>query len=225
VNSADTDAASNRVGPGAAWGLVRTVFPSKFGLCRIAGIFADAFSDYPLLRWALTDQSSPARTYFQLFRLLVDEFGSKFGAIDLAEHDSGAAVWIRSDRLPQPNEEKCRQIKNGLEQMLGAQNTKKLLSINHFMERHHPGMPHLYLYLIGVRIHRQRRGLGSQLMLAGLKTADIDRIPVFTETSSEDVVQFYRHFNFEIVDKYFVARRSPATWTLLRTPPKPAGLL
>ena len=62
-------------------------------------------------------------------------------------------------------------------------------------------------------------------MLAGLKTADIDRIPVFTETSSENAIQFYRQFNFEIVDKYFVARRSPATWTMLRTPPKPGRVV
>ena len=113
MNCADSDATSNRGAPDAARGPVRAVFPSKFSLCRIAGIFADAFSDYPLMRWALTDQSAPAQMSFQLFRLLVDEFGSEFGAIDLAEHDSGAAVWIRSGGLPQLSEETCGQLKKG----------------------------------------------------------------------------------------------------------------
>jgi predicted GNAT family N-acyltransferase len=170
-------------------------------------------------------EQDPSRVDFQLFRLLVGEFGCRFGAIDLAKHDSGAAVWIRSDRLPQPNEEQCEQIKHKLQEVLGDRSTKRLLAINHVMEEHHPRTPHLYLYLIGVRRHRQRLGLGSQLMRAGLKMADTDQIPVFIETSSEHLVHFYRQFDFDVVDTYFVARGSPATWTMLRQPRKQASSL
>ena len=220
----DIGATLNQVASDQAGGLVRAVLPSRFSLCRIAGIFADAFSDYPLLRWALTNRSSRARLGFQLFSLLISEFGSRSDAIYRAGHDYGAAIWMRSDRLSQPNEEECGQINQKLQEMLGTRSTKRLLAINRAMEKYHPSTSHLYLYLIGVRRHRQRYGLGSQLMLTGLKTADISRLPVFLETSSEDLIRFYRKFNFEVVDKYVVARGSPPTWTMIRIPRKEASV-
>ena len=85
-----------------------------------------------------------------------------------------------------------------------------------FFGRKHPTESHYYLYAIGARQGFQGRGIGSQLMQAGLGKVDADRMPAYLESSKESNVPFYQRFGFELVEECSPGKGCPPMWRMWR---------
>ncbi len=70
----------------------------------------------------------------------------------------------------------------------------RILSEMHIIEQH------CYLALLGVRIDRQGRGIGANLLAAWLQEVDELALPSYLETDREENRVFYSRVGFEVIE-------------------------
>ena len=131
--------------------------------------------------------------------------------------DKGAvAVWVRSEDLPLISREDGRKFHRLFRRELGLKAANRLLKLHMSMVNHHPRSTHDYLFLLAVRPHFQRAGIGAQLMAQHLVRSDRMGRCCFLETSDSANLTFYAHFGFEVIDRYVINGTSPPTWAMWR---------
>jgi ribosomal protein S18 acetylase RimI-like enzyme len=129
---------------------------------------------------------------------------------------SGGSLW-----LP-PNVKKHIPLQNSMDIAYGMIRHSGLGSIFRGMAfddalgKKHPAEPHFYLYAIGARQGMQGKGIGGQLMEAGLEQADAQNMPAYLECSKEQNVSFYQRYGFEVVEKCTPTKTSPPMWLMWR---------
>ena len=62
--------------------------------------------------------------------------------------------------------------------------------------------PHWYLAQLGVDPAYQKQGYAGRLLRGMFEKTDADGTPCYLETDSESTIPMYRHFGFEIIDKF-----------------------
>lgn len=78
--------------------------------------------------------------------------------------------------------------------------------------------PYLFLFMIGVASDYQGQGFGRVLLDEVIRIAEQDRLPVYLETETENNVQLYQHFGFEVLDKVDLPIIHLPMWEMLRPP-------
>lgn len=82
-------------------------------------------------------------------------------------------------------------------------------------ERHAP-KSHRYLWALGVDPPNQGKGIGSQLLEAGLARADTERAACYLETGLERSVRFYEKFGFKVMGEGESPGSGVHVWAMLR---------
>lgn len=104
---------------------------------------------------------------------------------------------------------------------LPAQDRKRMLAVHSQFEKRKKVLmpePHWYLSAIGVDPERQREGLGSALVHAGIGRADRDNAPIYLETQTKSNVAFYQHLGFEVVGETLATGLDLPVWSMTRNP-------
>jgi len=70
---------------------------------------------------------------------------------------------------------------------------------------------------MGTRPDRQGQGVGTALMVAGLRWCDDDGLPAFLDASSTLSRDFYQRHGFRVVDT-FELPNGPPFWQMRRAP-------
>jgi ribosomal protein S18 acetylase RimI-like enzyme len=78
--------------------------------------------------------------------------------------------------------------------------------------------PHWYLFVLGVEPERQRQGLGTMLLRAGLARADASRQPCYLETTNAQDVPYYEKFGFAALGEETIPRGDLRYWPMVRRP-------
>ena len=76
----------------------------------------------------------------------------------------------------------------------------------------------LYLFMIGVASQHQGQGHGRLLLDEVIKFAESDQLPVYLETETENNVQLYQHFGFEVLNKVDLPVVHLPMWEMVRKP-------
>lgn len=185
----------------------------------VVGVLADAFSDYPVMRFVLGDTGNTAPRLTELIGLFVfrrirlggpmfgvrDKNGTLVGAAVMtlpAEPEPSAEVLQRRDEVWNSLGQDCRERHDAY----GAA-AKTVL----FAEPHH------HLNMIGIRRANHGLGLARPLLEAAIRLAAADPqsagLTLTTETSEN--VRLYQHFGFEVTGEVHVAL-GVHTWGLFR---------
>jgi GNAT superfamily N-acetyltransferase len=168
-----------------------------------------AFNDDPVIRWWIGDRSRRRQLLPGFFEAVAQSYLSYDETYALDDGVS-AAVWAPPGA--KDDEE--------LPALLGAvveEYAERLFEIFGLMEEKHPVEPHYYLFLLGTRPERQRRGHGSSLIAPVLRRCDRYRVPAYLEATSERNKQLYLRHGFEVTDEIPLPG-GPTMWPMWRSP-------
>jgi ribosomal protein S18 acetylase RimI-like enzyme len=168
-----------------------------------------AFATDPVIRWVYPDPGA----YVASFPGVVEVFGGDAfaaGTAAVADGHTGAALWLAPDAPVDAD-----RLVAHLERTVDPRRIDAVLDLLGQMDEHHPADAVWYLPFIGVDPAHQGRGLGSQLLAAGLTRADRDGLPAYLEASSPRNRALYERHGFTVVGE-LRAGDSPPLWPMLR---------
>jgi len=187
----------------------------SLGEHRLVGdIIGDSFADDPVNCWVFGGQDGIRHYFANTAKKLFLPQG--YGHV--MEDGSGASLW-----LP-PNVKKHIPILHNLDTAAamirygGLKSIPRGLLVDNALAKAKPAKPHYYLFAIGSRSAKQGKGIGGTLMTAGLKRADLEKMPVYLESSKERNIAFYRRYGFEMIEKIIPTNGCPPIWSMWREP-------
>lgn len=173
------------------------------------GVLTLAFSTDPMARWSLPD---PAK-YLAIFSSIAKAFGGNAfgkGTAYIADGFTGAALWLPPGAVS--DEESLSRL---FEENTGDDIKEDMHGIFEQMEKFHPTKPHWYLPMIGVDPAHQGEGIGSALLIEGLKAVDRDGLIAYLESSNPRNIPLYERHGFEVIGE-IQSGSSPVLRPMLR---------
>lgn len=168
----------------------------------VARVLSRAFFDDPLFVWLFPD---PHTRMARSARWWAAQAGFSFvpaGSVTVAVSGDerpvvrGAAVWVP----PGVSLPSGRGLLRTVPHTLGLFPVSRIPELAAFMadvQKAAPEQPHWYLECLAVDPVTQGSGIGSALLRSGLVRADIDRVPVYLETTEPSALAFYERFGFK----------------------------
>jgi ribosomal protein S18 acetylase RimI-like enzyme len=170
-----------------------------------------AFSNDPVIRWALPDANRYLTYWPQLVRA---SGGAAFanGTADSIDACGGVALWLPPG--VGPDEDAMGAV---TAEAVPAADQQEVFGFMDQMGAFHPAESHWYLPLIGVDTTKQGRGYGSVLLRHALERCDRDGLPAYLEATSPLNKPLYQRHGFEEVG-VIQAGSSPPMWPMQRKP-------
>lgn len=186
--------------------------PSPTATSHLSDALAEAFRRNPFHRWVFPDRHW-ARASAASFRAAVL---LRQGTTRADAGSNGAALWDgpvrRGLRRRLAYDLQMVRLLRGRTWVV-ARATRRMAQLR-------PKTPHWYLAILGVRPTMQGLGIGSALLVDGLREADRDGLEVWCETSDSGNLAFYQRHGFEIQARVRVSG-GPLVWSLRRAPRRP----
>jgi ribosomal protein S18 acetylase RimI-like enzyme len=185
-----------------------------------AGLIARAFQDDPEWVYSIPDDGRRRRVLPRLFLpslRLGATSGHLFGT---AGELRGVAQWIPPESQKLPPLAVLRSGMLGVPLVAGRSLPRiaRILAASARFRSETAPKRHLFLAGIAVEPEAQGTGVGTELLRAGLRMADRDRMPCFLLTSNPRNLPFYERQGFEVVSSRRLHDDGPESWALLRTP-------
>jgi ribosomal protein S18 acetylase RimI-like enzyme len=177
-------------------------------LGQFASMLSRAFYKDPFYIYIMPDDEKRMMQLQWWFKILI-RYTFKFGDIYYTENHNGVALWLGPEK---PMADDIKVFSMGMilyPFKIGLRNFIRVLNISGQWDKEHKKMPekHYYLMVIGVEPEFQQQGIGSRLMIEGLKKADEEDLECFLETVTKEDVRFYTKFQFETaVNKGFAEK-------------------
>ncbi len=180
---------------------------------QAAAMLAQAFREDALSRWIYDDHASRLRWVEADFRLRLAQHGPD--RLSFATDDyAGACVWAAPGHWKGHTRGQLRAIPAMWRVML---NQERIGAVQRELDRRHPGIPHLYLALLGVDARRRREGIGGAVLAPALVQADERGLPAYVEAGSEEAAAFYARLGFELRGEVRL-QSAPVVYLMWREP-------
>ncbi|OWK28135.1 GNAT family N-acetyltransferase [Sphingomonas mucosissima] len=180
---------------------------------RIAAVLARAFADDPAMSWIYPDRADRERRLPRLFALLFD--ADQAGMRLITDGGEAATLW----RGPgQASTGPLTMIRRAwpMWRALGS-GLPRALALSKAIDAHMPNGDFWYLHVAGCDPAAQGRGLGGQVIRAGLSRV-AGRFPTYLETATEQNIGLYQRRGFAVTDEWRVGLDGPRFWSMLRPP-------
>lgn len=185
---------------------------------RIAALFARAFQDDPLMRYAIPNAQQRRRLLPWLMGLNA-RYGCRYGEVYYTPEFTGAAIWLPPGRTVYTL---WRMLRAGMfvaPLRLPWPVLRRLASVESraqaLHERYAPET-HWYLAQIGVEPGLQRQGIASHLLRPMLARADAAGLPCYLETENPANISIYQRYGFSVVAEDAVPAAGPHIWAMVR---------
>lgn len=180
----------------------------------VAAMLARAFQDDPVFAWIFPDSTVRARRLPQLFRQLYAS-DLRGGTALLTPDGAAATLWRAPRRARVGWGEMLRHALPLLGALGGA--LPRAMAASGAIEGRMPSGDFWYLHIAGCDPAMQGRGLGRQVLGAGLERF-AGRLPCYLETALERNIGFYAAAGFRVTDAWRIGRDGPRLWSMLREP-------
>lgn len=178
-------------------------------------VLADAFADSPWTRWTVDADRHGARIE-ALQRLAMERLALPFGEVWVACDGQvivGVAMWMLPDvEVPAEVLLEVDPIQESLEGVRHAASRIAEAAAAHLR----PSEPHYFLGTVGVRLDRQRRGIGAALLQPVLDRATAEGACVYLETSTSENVAFYERLGYRVTGEQETPDAGPHVWAMMR---------
>jgi ribosomal protein S18 acetylase RimI-like enzyme len=196
--------------------MIETLGPEA--VSEIVDVLAEAFHDYPVMRFVLSDSQDyddDLRTligFFAASRVHRNEpmLGERTEAGDL----EGVALVSYPDRVSPPG---VTEVREATWARLGALARARYEAFGAAAGSVEAPVPHTHLNMIGVRDAQRGTGLGRRLLEAvhEMSADDVASAGVSLTTENPRNVSLYRHFGYELLGERDVADAF-TTWIMFR---------
>ena len=179
---------------------------------RAADTLTAAFRDYPFTRHTI-DADDHLTRLREFQRLFIAEVGLPHGRVWVSEDLDAVAVW--STPGSGGAGAAIAALVPTLTELAGDR-ADASASAEAAMGQHRPTEPAWFLGTVGVHPDAQGRGLGREVIGAGLREADAAGVPAFLETSASANVRLYESLGFRVTAEYDLPDGGPRTWAMHR---------
>jgi len=188
--------------------------PERLG--EASAVLARAFQDDPAWSWVIPDDERRAALLPWLFRVSFEIAEADVWA-NAGEVLHGVARWLPPGR---PHVHVAAQLRALVQTPLRLRDaTNRFLAYGRAVEEMRLAAvlePHWYLAGIGVDPPRQRHGLGTALLQAGVDAAAAASLPCALLTNSEQNLVFYEGRGFRVVREGRTPSDGPRAWMMRR---------
>ena len=184
-------------------------------------MLARAFKDDPFNVYAFPDPEERVKKMPYAYQFLIRYYISYGRCFITSPKLEGAAVWIHSDNL---GTSFWRMIISGAiwpAMKMGVETGRRVQVLSNYIEKKHRELvpnKHWYLFLMGVDPKYQGKGYASQLLNGMLSEIDGEGLPCYLETEVERNVPIYKHFSFDVIDRFTVPNTQLNLVAMLREP-------
>lgn len=179
-------------------------------------MLVDAFLEDPFFQWLVPPGSTHGRRLSHLFtwflRRALDD-----GTILVAERLSGAVLVMPPDSWKLGIRQQLAEVRLGVRVFGAGRLLSRVLQVD-ALERRAPTEKHIYIPLLATASNMRSRGIGSALLHRALGLADAPGFPTYLENTNEANIDFHRHFGFEVLEVFRIARKGPPMWLMIRRP-------
>ena len=189
---------------------------------RLALIGADAYRDYPLHNWLLTNNGGyDAKASKLLMEVSLRTMTEDAVIYADSEEMNGFAAWLPFNFTG--NKALPFLFKGGLKLILHS--GFGIISRLEAYEKYAMGLKKeftnhydWYLFNLSIKKDAQGRGLASKLMRPMLEFCDNERMSAYLETNKEANVGFYQHYGFELMREEFIPKTPVMHYAMVRRP-------
>lgn len=162
----------------------------------LAGTFADAFANDPMIRWPMPD-ASPEMLQ-ELFRVILTPY-TELGVLWKLQDCRAGAAWLPPDVMEQFGE--LEQATRAAIKPLTPDHGLRYAAFWDWLDTQMPDAPCWFLDVIAVAPEVQGNGLGRTLLRHGIEQAHAHGCFAFLETGVAENVPFYESHGFRLVRK------------------------
>jgi ribosomal protein S18 acetylase RimI-like enzyme len=183
----------------------------------IVRVLVRAFDADPVANYLLRRDGGRTRGFELCFSAFLKHATMPHGETWIADGGAGAALWTPPGRW---NVGIRRGLAMGpsLLRAVGWSRAARVAIAANRVQSKHPGLPHFYLFAIGVDPERQGRGIGAALLGAVLGRCDMERVPAYLEASSPHNRRLYERYGFRATEEVKMAPDAPPMWLMWREP-------
>ncbi|MBN1289832.1 MAG: GNAT family N-acetyltransferase [Actinobacteria bacterium] len=178
-----------------------------------------AFGDYPLVKQFFPQRERRER-FIRYFVSVPLYYGMKYGEVYATSRKvEGIAVWIPSQKHPMSSARVARAVPFNVLVGFGFSGASGMRGVDRFINEVHERLvpyDHWFLQMIGVDPCCQGKGYSSILLKPMLSRIDEERLPCYLETNTEENVEIYRHFGFEVLEESIIPGTDVKNWAMLR---------
>lgn len=178
---------------------------------RVAALLARAFVEDPAMSWIYPDRADRERRLPRLFALLFD--ADKTGMRLVTAGGEAATLWRGPGQARTGVLAMIRQAWP-MWRALGSA-LPRALALSNAIDAHMPSGDFWYLHIAGCDPSAQGRGLGGEVIRAGLARV-AQRFPTYLETATEQNIGLYQRLGFVVTDEWRVGQDGPTFWSMLR---------
>ena len=201
--------------------------PNLGGLIRLdksqakpaSEVLARAFIDDPELIRFVTEPSRRVALLRSMFRMVVSHAVLKGEVYAVSPRLEGIAVWLPSGA---PQVGFWTAVRGGGLTLLfkgGGEFMRKMKQDEDFareLRRRLAPTPHWYLEVLGVAPEFQGKGYASRLLKPMMARLDVEKLPAYVETSTEEYVAIYQRFGFKLIEEAVLPGSETKMWAMLR---------
>jgi ribosomal protein S18 acetylase RimI-like enzyme len=197
------------------------VYPlTKEDLSQAIAVLFDAFGEDPVFNAVFEGASREQRRalYESTMRYCL-RYGEVWASSPNME---GVAGWVRGEKASMTL---WRMLASGAiwsGMKMGPQYSQRMATVFEPIDAdrkvHMAGQSFLYLLMIGVASAHQGQGYGRTLLDAVIQLAEKEQALVYLETETENNVQIYEHFGFEVLNKVTLSVIDLPMWEMVRKP-------
>lgn len=199
-----------------------TVLPlQKDQIQEAAELLARVFFDDPVFVYLFNNPSERTKKSTEFFKLLA-HYSLLYGELEATSSNmEGVAIWLPSDKAQKSLWSLLRSgmlpflLKGGMPAIIKVMRMGRYPEEVH--EKHVP-FPHWYLQAIGVEPSLQGEGYAAMLMRNKLARFDMMGSVCYLETQNIKNVPMYKHYGFEVVEEYQIAKTPFLNWAMVRKP-------
>ncbi|MBN2039073.1 MAG: GNAT family N-acetyltransferase [Spirochaetes bacterium] len=195
---------------------------NKSHITKAGIILGDAFKHDPVWNKVLENVPDPDRKRRLLFETPL-RFGLKYGQVYAASPEmEGVAVIVPGELADMtfPRLIKSGAIISAIK--LGSDAGRKMKPVGSTLtpdrNENMKGRPYVYLFAIGVAEEFQGKGFGKKMLHALIDSCSRAGLYLYLETETENNVELYKHFGFQLIKKVTIPKIELPMWELFRSP-------
>jgi ribosomal protein S18 acetylase RimI-like enzyme len=173
----------------------------------LASVLGRAFVDEPMMRWPLGDHDPIEERFTRCFQYFLEDLGDLALVLE-ADEAAGAAIWIPAQRHEALQAAQTQPRMHALTEDGG----RRFDAFWSWVESNYPRESLWHLDSIAVEPSLQGRGIGRELMEAGLALVGDDGSSVLLETGTPRNVPYYERFGFRTYEDDDAPAGGPHIW-------------